>query len=299
MTVNTVTASGSTYTFEGEDTYGYAVEYTVNTSAMLNDVVALYVDNKPVKYRVSGDSTVENYTVSGVGSSFKWTYSGSTAYFGYSTPVVLTGMNADMYVETGYITVTDASSLASGYVAYNGANYMEANGQLTITAAGTYSINDKVVTTTEANATYTVGTADVTIEAWQTADQLTEAVADEWDTVISGGSKGPGHTTHGTMSVDLESKTINLESDADQRISGTGLVDLATALIADNSIKVQLSGSSSAVNIPEDATVSNYVSSLTSLLPDTSAAGTSVTLLVTVTNAYGQSVTYTVNYTQK
>ena len=66
-----------------------------------------------------------------------------------------------------------------------------------------------------------------------------------------------------------------------------------------NSIKIELSGSSSAVNIPKGADATDYLTSVKNLLPDTSAAGTSVVLIVTVTNANNQSVTYTVNYLQK
>ena len=74
------------------------------------------------------------------------------------------------------------------------------------------------------------------------------------------------------MTVDMDTKTITLVSNKAAVISNTGLVDLATSLIADNSIKVQTADGVKSVNIPEDATLSDYVASLKLFCPPALAA---------------------------
>ena len=258
--------------------------------------VTFYVDGKPVLYVEKGDATVPAYNIpaTATGTSFKWTYKSTTAYHPNSTSVVLAGMDADMYVETGYVTVTDASSQATGYTTYSGANYMKANGELTIKAPGTYKINDEIVTTKAANEKYTVADKNVTIVKWQTAEQLDTAVETAWDTIIKGGIKGPDKVSNGKMTVDMDTNTINLVSYNNNVISNTGLVDLASSLIATNTIKVQVVGGSTTVTIPQGGNALDYAAALKALLP--AGVGSSVQLLVTVTNANGVSVEYTVNY---
>ena len=256
--------------------------------------VTFYVDNKPDQYVKKGDTTVPAYNIpdDATGTSFKWTYKGSTAYYSNSTSVVLANMDADMYVETGYVTVTDASSQATGYTNYKGTNYMKANGELTIKAPGTYKINDEIVTTKAPNEKYTVADENVTIVAYQTAEQLAAAVETAWDAIDD--TKGPDHTTNGKMTVDMDTNTINLVSYNNNVISNTGLVDLASSLIATNTIKVQVVGGSTTVTIPQGGNALDYAAALKALLP--AGVGSSVQLLVTVTNANGVSVEYTVNY---
>ena len=289
------------YAFVCQNAGGYPSTWTFNPSTGLiaNQLFSISIDGKVVKYATAG-----GVTLTGLKDGTVYLAETSTSDT-VTDPVVdgklnITNTSKNRELYTAYeVSISDASAkMKDGSTVYT---YVAKGEQIVVTfPAGTYKVNGSEVTyLAETKETMTVN-SDITIAAYQSVDQLETSVETAWTAAIAGGDRGPGKTEDGTMTVDLASKTIDLTSESGKTISKTGLVDLAMALLEDNSIKIQLSGSSSAVNIPEGVTtlesIMPYVATLKGLLPTT--AGGSVTLLVTVTNDYGQSVTYTVNYNQ-
>ena len=297
LTLKNTTITGGTYTFTCTSSRGYTYEYTWDRT-MNGDVKVIIIDGKAVQYFVGKNEKIDMADYSnngGTGFLFSSDNGKTFAYKDYATVDIDANNRTDnIVVKTGYITVTDASNLASGYTAGT-PNYMEAEGELTITDPGTYKINNEVVTTASAKEKYTVGNADVTIVKWQTETQLENAIENQYETIISGGSKGPGHTQNGSMTVDLDKGIIEISSDANKVISDTGLVELATKLLNDK-CTIKVSNSSDTVTL-SGSVDGDDVAALKELLPTTS--NTSRSLTVVVTNAYGASVEYTINYTQK
>ena len=297
LTLKNTTISGGKYTFTCTSSRGYTYEYTWDR-IMNDDVKVIIIDGKAVQYFVGKNEKIDMADYSnngGTGFLFSSDNGKTFAYKDYATVDIDANNRTDnIVVKTGYITVTDDSNLASGYTAGT-PNYMEAEGELTITDPGTYKINNEVVTTASAKEKYTVGNADVTIVKWQTETQLENAIENQYETIISGGSKGPGHTQYGSMTVDLDKGIIEISSDANKVISDTGLVELATKLLNDK-CTIKVSNSSDTVTL-SGSVDGDDVAALKELLPTTS--NTSRSLTVVVTNAYGASVEYTINYTQK
>ena len=297
LTLKNTTITGGTYTFTCTSSRGYTYEYTWDRT-MNGDVKVIIIDGKAVQYFVGKNEKIDMADYSnngGTGFLFSSDNGKTFAYKDYANVDIDANNRTDnIVVKTGYITVTDAFNLASGYTAGT-PNYMEAEGELTITDPGTYKINNEVVTTASAKEKYTVGNADVTIVKWQTETQLENAIENQYKTIISGGSKGPGHTQNGSMTVDLDKGIIEISSNANMVISNTGLVELATKLLNDK-CTIKVSNSSDSVTL-SGSVDGDDVAALKELLPTTS--NTSRSLTVVVTNAYGASVEYTINYTQK
>ncbi len=295
----TIEAGQTVTVVHGTDKLSFVMDrdITIDEDALgvqTGDKVTVTVDGKVVKYVDKGDASAPAYTVTPTtGTSFKMQYAGKTSYWSYSKPVKNANLTGNIEIETGYVTVTDNASAVSGFETYNGANYIKANtGVLTFTKAGTYSINGEVLEDVSVGDTYTVGDKDVVIDTYQTAEQLDEAVEAAWEAASDG--KGPGNTVNGKMTVDLDTNTIKLESDAGQKISNTGLVALANSLISAGYEIVVSTGDDSVIL---DGTVdSTDLANLGSMLP---SAGMTRNLTVTVTNDNDQSVTYIVIYTQK
>ena len=285
MTLKDTTISGGKYTFTCTSSRGYTYEYTWDRT-MNDDVKVIIIDGKAVQYFVGKNEKIDMADYSnngGTGFLFSSDNGKTFAYKDYANVDIDANNRPDnIVVKTGYITVTDASKLASGYTAGT-PNYMEAEGELTITKAGTYKINDEVVTTKSDKETYTVGNANVTIVEWKTASDIKSDVAKAVKDNVTTGS-----VTNGTVAVSEDGMTVTITQKGG-KISGTGLLKMAKALIDDN-YTVKISGSKGTHTV-DGSDLSASKTAIESLLP---AVGVEDDFTVTVTSAKGESVSYTV-----
>ena len=285
MTLKDTTISGGKYTFTCTSSRGYTYEYTWDRT-MNGDVKVIIIDGKAVQYFVGKNEKIDMADYSnngGTGFLFSSDNGKTFAYKDYATVDIDANNRTDnIVVKTGYITVTDASKLASGYTAGT-PNYMEAEGELTITKAGTYKINDEVVTTKSDKETYTVGNANVTIVEWKTASDIKSDVAKAVKDNVTTGS-----VTNGTVAVSEDGMTVTITQKGG-KISDTGLLKMAKALI-DDGYTVKISGSKGTHTV-DGSNLSASKTAIESLLP---AVGVEDDFTVTVTSAKGESVSYTV-----
>ena len=285
LTLKDTTISGGKYTFTCTSSRGYTYEYTWDRT-MNDDVKVIIIDGKAVQYFVGKNEKIDMADYSnngGTGFLFSSDNGKTFAYKDYANVDIDANNRPDnIVVKTGYITVTDASKLASGYTAGT-PNYMEAEGELTITKAGTYKINDEVVTTKSDKETYTVGNANVTIVEWKTASDIKSDVAKAVKDNVTTGS-----VTNGTVAVSEDGMTVTITQKGG-KISGTGLLKMAKALIEDD-YTVKISGSKGTHTV-DGSNLSASKTAIESLLP---AVGVEDDFTVTVTSAKGESVNYTV-----
>ena len=285
LTLKNTTISGGKYTFTCTSSRGYTYEYTWDRT-MNGDVKVIIIDGKAVQYFVGKNEKIDMADYSnngGTGFLFSSDNGKTFAYKDYANVDIDANNRPDnIVVKTGYITVTDASKLASGYTAGT-PNYMEAEGELTITKAGTYKINDEVVTTKSDKETYTVGNANVTIVEWQTASDIKSDVAEAVKNNVTTGS-----VTNGTVAVSEDGMTVTIIQQGG-KIKDTGLLKMAKALI-DDGYTVKISGSKGTHTV-DGSNLSASKTAIESLLP---AVGVEDDFTVTVTSAKGESVNYTV-----
>ena len=285
MTLKDTTISGGKYTFTCTSSRGYTYEYTWDRT-MNDDVKVIIIDGKAVQYFVGKNEKIDMADYSnngGTGFLFSSDNGKTFAYKDYANVDIDANNRPDnIVVKTGYITVTDASKLASGYTAGT-PNYMEAEGELTITKAGTYKINDEVVTTKSDKETYTVGNANVTIVEWKTASDIKSDVAKAVKDNVTTGS-----VTNGTVAVSEDGMTVTITQKGG-KISDTGLLKMAKALI-DDGYTVKISGSKGTHTV-DGSNLGASRTAIESLLP---AVGVEDDFTVTVTSAKGESVNYTV-----
>ena len=285
LTLKDTTISGGKYTFTCTSSRGYTYEYTWDRT-MNGDVKVIIIDGKAVQYFVGKNEKIDMADYSnngGTGFLFSSDNGKTFAYKDYATVDIDANNRTDnIVVKTGYITVTDASNLASGYTAGT-PNYMEAEGELTITKAGTYKINDEVVTTKSDKETYTVGNANVTIVEWKTASDIKSDVAKAVKDNVTTGS-----VTNGTVAVSEDGMTVTITQKGG-KISDTGLLKMAKALI-DDGYTIKISGSKGTHTV-DGSDLSASKTAIESMLP---AVGVEDDFTVTVTSAKGESVNYTV-----
>ena len=285
LTLKDTTISGGKYTFTCTSSRGYTYEYTWDRT-MNGDVKVIIIDGKAVQYFVGKNEKIDMADYSnngGTGFLFSSDNGKTFAYKDYATVDIDANNRTDnIVVKTGYITVTDASNLASGYTAGT-PNYMEAEGELTITKAGTYKINDEVVTTKSDKETYTVGNANVTIVEWKTASDIKSDVAKAVKDNVTTGS-----VTNGTVAVSEDGMTVTITQKGG-KISDTGLLKMAKALI-DDGYTIKISGSKGTHTV-DGSDLSASKTAIESMLP---AVGVEDDFTVTVTSAKGESVSYTV-----
>ena len=285
LTLKDTTISGGKYTFTCTSSRGYTYEYTWDRT-MNGDVKVIIIDGKAVQYFVGKNEKIDMADYSnngGTGFLFSSDNGKTFAYKDYANVDIDANNRPDnIVVKTGYITVTDASKLASGYTAGT-PNYMEAEGELTITKAGTYKINDEVVTTKSDKETYTVGNANVTIVEWKTASDIKSDVAKAVKDNVTTGS-----VTNGTVAVSEDGMTVTITQKGGE-ISDTGLLKMAKALI-DDGYTVKISGSKGTHTV-DGSNLGASRTAIESLLP---AVGVEDDFTVTVTSAKGESVNYTV-----
>ena len=285
LTLKNTTISGGKYTFTCTSSRGYTYEYTWDRT-MNDDVKVIIIDGKAVQYFVGKNEKIDMADYSnngGTGFLFSSDNGKTFAYKDYANVDIDANNRPDnIVVKTGYITVTDASKLASGYTAGT-PNYMEAEGELTITKAGTYKINDEVVTTKSDKETYTVGNANVTIVEWQTASDIKSDVAEAVKNNVTTGS-----VTNGTVAVSEDGMTVTIIQQGG-KIKDTGLLKMAKALI-DDGYTVKISGSKGTHTV-DGSNLGASRTAIESLLP---AVGVEDDFTVTVTSAKGESVNYTV-----
>ena len=285
LTLKDTTISGGKYTFTCTSSRGYTYEYTWDRT-MNGDVKVIIIDGKAVQYFVGKNEKIDMADYSnngGTGFLFSSDNGKTFAYKDYANVDIDANNRPDnIVVKTGYITVTDASKLASGYTAGT-PNYMEAEGELTITKAGTYKINDEVVTTKSDKETYTVGNANVTIVEWKTASDIKSDVAKAVKDNVTTGS-----VTNGTVAVSEDGMTVTITQKGG-KISGTGLLKMAKALI-DDGYTIKISGSKGTHTV-DGSDLSASKTAIETMLP---VVGVEDDFTVTVTSAKGESVNYTV-----
>ena len=292
LTLKDTTISGGKYTFTCTSSRGYTYEYTWDRT-MNDDVKVIIIDGKAVQYFVGKNEKIDMADYSnngGTGFLFSSDNGKTFAYKDYANVDIDANNRPDnIVVKTGYITVTDASKLASGYTAGT-PNYMEAEGELTITKAGTYKINDEVVTTKSDKETYTVGDKNVTIISWVTDEAVANAVEDVIANLgIGGEDYAPQNCT-----VEVKGTTMNVTATTTDfsNISGTKTMELAKALIEDGYTITVINSNKDEYTMSGDTI--NDKAALVEWLPTKDGMSTEFT--VVIEKAGQGSVTYTVNF---
>ena len=297
MTLKDTTISGGKYTFTCTSSRDYTYEYTWDRSTDFKvDLVVITVDGNAVQYLVKGSKLTSEIDIADYakeGTTYKMVTDGKTYFNDYSTPLnTTTERNNDYVITTGYIKVTGATATGAEGSTYVKAGTVELTG---LSANTSYQITigkDVEYATADANGKLTVEAYDdISVKVGMSKEALENAVENAYTEIAK--EKDPAKVQNGTMKVDLDSNTITIVKTAADPIKGTGLVDLATELVKNNSIHVERD-KSHYVDIPQNATLSSYVTSLNALLPTTQGAG--ATLTVTVTNTSGQSVVYYISY---
>ena len=286
MTLKDTTISGGKYTFTCTSSRGYTYEYTWDRSNDFDgDLQVITIDGNPVQYVVNGKDreAIDMTKYDNGGTGYVVDNGTSKFYRTYATEIDSRKSTGDLSIETGYITVTDDSSLTSGYKSdASNVKYMEAEGELTFLAAGTYKVNDEVVTVAK-DEKYTVGDKNVTIVEWQTASDIKSDVAEAVKQNVQ-----TGDVTNGTVAISEDGMTVTITQKGGE-ISDTGLLKMAKALI-DDGYTVKISGSKGTHTV-DGSNLSDSRTAIESLLP---AVGVEDDFTVTVTSAKGESVNYTV-----
>ena len=286
MTLKDTTISGGKYTFTCTSSRGYTYEYVWDkANEFAGDLHVITIDRNPVQYVVNGEDreAIDMTKYDNGGTGYVVDNGTSKFYRTYATEIDSRKSTGDLSIETGYITVTDDSSRTSGYTSdARNVKYMEAEGELTFLAAGTYKVNDEVVTVAE-DEKYTVGDEDVTIVEWQTASDIKSDVAEAVKNNVTTGS-----VTNGTVAVSEDGMTVTIIQQGG-KIKDTGLLKMAKALI-DDGYTVKISGSKGTHTV-DGSNLSASKTAIESLLP---AVGVEDDFTVTVTSAKGESVNYTV-----
>ena len=293
MTLKDTTISGGKYTFTCTSSRGYTYEYTWDRSSDFDgDLHVITIDGNPVQYVVKGEDreAIDMTKYDNGGTGYVVDNGTSKFYRTYATEIDSRKSTGDLSIETGYITVTDTDALTSGYTQdAEEVNYMEAEGELTFVNAGTYKVNDEVVTVAK-DEKFTVGDEDVTVISWVTDETVANAVEDAIAEVgIGGDDYDPQNCT-----VEVNGTTVNVTATTTElaNISGTKTMELAKALIDDgytitvtnsNGDKYEMSGNTN-----------NDKTALVEWLPTKDGMSTKFTVVI---EKDGQgSVTYTVNF---
>ena len=293
MTLKDTTISGGKYTFTCTSSRGYTYEYTWDRSNDFDgDLHVITIDGNPVQYVVKGEDreAIDMTKYDNGGTGYVVDNGTSKFYRTYATEIDSRKSTGDLSIETGYITVTDTDALTSGYTQdAEEVNYMEAEGELTFVNAGTYKVNDEVVTVAK-DEKFTVGDEDVTVISWVTDETVANAVEDAIAEVgIGGDDYDPQNCT-----VEVNGTTVNVTATTTElaNISGTKTMELAKALIDDgytitvtnsNGDKYEMSGNTN-----------NDKTALVEWLPTKDGMSTKFTVVI---EKDGQgSVTYTVNF---
>ena len=166
---------------------------------------------------------------------------------------------------------------------------MEAEGELTFLAAGTYKVNDEVVTVAK-DEKFTVGDEDVTVISWVTDETVANAVEDAIaDLDIGGEGYAPQNCT-----VEVKGTTMNVTATTTTfgDISGTKTMELAKALIEDGYTITVINSNKDEYTM--SGTTSNDKAALVEWLPTKDGMSTKFT--VVIEKAGQGSVTYTVNF---
>ena len=286
MTLKDTTISGGKYTFTCTSSRGYTYEYVWDkANDFAGDLYVITIDGNPVQYVVKGKDreAIDMTKYDNGGTGYVVDNGTSKFYRTYATEIDSRKSTGNLSIETGYITVTDTDTLTSGYTQdAEKVNYMEAEGELTFLAAGTYKVNDEVVTVAK-DEKFTVGDEDVTIVEWQTASDIKSDVAEAVKQNVQ-----TGDVTNGTVAISEDGMTVTITQKGG-KISDTGLLKMAKALI-DDGYTIKISGSKGTHTV-DGSDLSASKTAIESMLP---AVGVEDDFTVTVTSAKGESVSYTV-----
>lgn len=293
MTLKDTTISGGKYTFTCTSSRGYTYEYTWDRSNDFDgDLQVITIDGNPVQYVVNGKDreAIDMTKYDNGGTGYAVDNGTSKFYRTYATEIDSRKCTGDLRIETGYITVTDDSSLTSGYKSdASNVKYMEAEGELTFLAAGTYKVNDEVVTVAK-DEKYTVGDKNVTIISWVTDEAVANAVE---DVIADLGIGGEGYAPQ-NCTVEVKGTTMNVTATTTtfSNISGTKTMELAKALIEDGYTITVINSNKDEYTM--SGTTSNDKAALVEWLPTKDGMSTKFT--VVIEKAGQGSVTYTVNF---
>ena len=293
MTLKDTTIRSGSYYFTCTSSRGYTYEYVWDKAKdFAGDLHVITIDGNPVQYVVNGKDreAIDMTKYDNGGTGYVVDNGTSKFYRTYATEIDSRKSTGDLSIETGYITVTDTDALTSGYTQdAEEVNYMEAEGELTFVNAGTYKVNDEVVTVAK-DEKFTVGDEDVTVISWVTDETVANAVEDAIAEVgIGGDDYDPQNCT-----VEVNGTTVNVTATTTElaNISGTKTMELAKALIDDgytitvtnsNGYKYEMSGNTN-----------NDKTALVEWLPTKDGMSTKFTVVI---EKDGQgSVTYTVNF---
>ena len=293
MTLKDTTISGGKYTFTCTSSRGYTYEYTWDRSNDFDgDLQVITIDGNPVQYVVNGKDreAIDMTKYDNGGTGYVVDNGTSKFYRTYATEIDSRKSTGDLSIETGYITVTDDSSRTSGYKSdASNVKYMEAEGELTFLAAGTYKVNDEVVTVAK-DEKYTVGDKNVTIISWVTDEAVANAVE---DVIANLGIGGEGYAPQ-NCTVEVKGTTMNVTATTTtfSNISGTKTMELAKALIEDGYTITVINSNKDEYTM--SGTTSNDKAALVEWLPTKDGMSTKFT--VVIEKAGQGSVTYTVNF---
>ena len=293
MTLKDTTISGGKYTFTCTSSRGYTYEYVWDkANDFAGDLHVITIDGNPVQYVVKGEDreAIDMTKYDNGGTGYVVDNGTSKFYRTYATEIDSRESTGDLSIETGYITVTDDSSLTSGYKSdASNVKYMEAEGELTFLAAGTYKVNDEVVTVAK-DEKFTVGDEDVTVISWVTDETVANAVEDAIaDLDIGGEGYAPKNCT-----VEVKGTTMNVTATTTTfgDISGTKTMELAKALIKDGYTITVINSNKDEYTM--SGNTSNDKAALVEWLPTKDGMSTKFT--VVIEKAGQGSVTYTVNF---
>ena len=293
MTLKDTTISGGKYTFTCTSSRGYTYEYVWDkANDFAGDLHVITIDGNPVQYVVKGEDreAIDMTKYDNGGTGYVVDNGTSKFYRTYATEIDSRESTGNLSIETGYITVTDDSSLTSGYTSdARNVKYMEAEGELTFRAAGTYKVNDEVVTVAK-DEKFTVGDEDVTVISWVTDETVANAVEDAIANLdIGGEGYAPKNCT-----VEVKGTTMNVTATTTTfgDISGTKTMELAKALIEDDYTITVINSNKDEYTM--SGITSNDKAALVEWLPTKDGMSTKFT--VVIEKAGQGSVTYTVNF---
>ena len=260
-------------------------------------VVSIYIDGSVVAYTAKSESASDVKIPAADGTKFLVDTKTSNTLSSVVTDGKLrfNSTNDDRYLYTAYeVDLNDAATATlDGKAIYT---YVAKDEEIVVTfPVGTYKVNGEVVTYDKQTAVPMKVTGNITVEAWQTAEELAKEIADQVkDANIVGKKTGVTISDldleKGTVKFTITTATVNSDN-----VKDTGLMNLALELVNDGcTIKVYKDSSKSEFVTISEATKDQGASLKTAILDYMPGAGVTKTIPVEVVNAYGQTVTYTI-----